>query len=613
VLLYSKNQYDDPSNTESAKQGKFTNQRQDNKADSELEPDFRHFTNEDDYQKSSSLVDELVDDAKANSLGEDSGLEDEILDQMNPYIIKPQQNDPTKLRSIRPKNQLIMKSLDNKPSTTKFKSAKETCLKGKLTKGYTSKDVDSSHGNKSNETFANTDDDKHEFEFPTSHLRDTQPSGLQAKTMASMDIDSSLAKTQNKSKLSLKSRAYVSSRVPNFNQSPDLPTEFTNDRYGQEMYKHATVDMSHRMSYGPKPPPYHRHSLPHKPMEFSQSMVNFTPSTNYSIPSSEAKMSIPNPHLSQNMLMQTYSPVPFEKFHSNSHESFHTVDNAYYAQMQHKPISSPNNFMNNTVPLPEMSSFQTGPYYPPEMNMQPYYNVNMASTGCLSNSSDYMQNVQPQMQYFNPNMGSTWPKIPQMPQTEPAKFSTIPDQKYFKNSKKTLNRDKSKFELKIDAIINGADKRTTLMIRNIPNKYNQVMLTSELDMNHQGLYDIIYLPIDPKNQCNCGYAFINVVHPYVILSLYLEFNGKNWRNFNSEKICQLTYGRLQGKEQLLSQLEGSGVMQQSDPSKKPLMLETLAPTKELLDGIVEDLRAAHVLQLESQKQDTAQSGYQNNS
>ena len=68
----------------------------------------------------------------------------------------------------------------------------------------------------------------------------------------------------------------------------------------------------------------------------------------------------------------------------------------------------------------------------------------------------------------------------------------------------------------------------------------------------------------------------------------MQFNGKSWKNFNSEKICELTYGRLQGKTQLLKQLEGSGVMQQSDSAKKPLIFETIQPTKEQLEKIKKD-------------------------
>jgi len=101
---------------------------------------------------------------------------------------------------------------------------------------------------------------------------------------------------------------------------------------------------------------------------------------------------------------------------------------------------------------------------------------------------------------------------------------------------KENQEQKERYRLNFERILKGEDKRTSLMIKNIPNKYSQAMLTSELDEKHKGQYDYIYLPIDPKNKCNYGYAFINLVHPFIILSLYKEFNGKSWKNFNSEKI-----------------------------------------------------------------------------
>lgn len=55
------------------------------------------------------------------------------------------------------------------------------------------------------------------------------------------------------------------------------------------------------------------------------------------------------------------------------------------------------------------------------------------------------------------------------------------------------------------------------MIRNIPNKYVQTSLLDEINKNHQGKYDFMYLPIDFQNQANVGYAFINFVHPLFIL------------------------------------------------------------------------------------------------
>ncbi|XVF02130.1 hypothetical protein REPUB_Repub04eG0149400 [Reevesia pubescens] len=58
--------------------------------------------------------------------------------------------------------------------------------------------------------------------------------------------------------------------------------------------------------------------------------------------------------------------------------------------------------------------------------------------------------------------------------------------------------DKKQYELDIDRIIRGEDKRTTLMLKNIPNKYTSKMLLAAIDERHRGTYDFIYLPIDFK-------------------------------------------------------------------------------------------------------------------
>lgn len=70
------------------------------------------------------------------------------------------------------------------------------------------------------------------------------------------------------------------------------------------------------------------------------------------------------------------------------------------------------------------------------------------------------------------------------------------------------------------------------------------MLLERLDESHSGRYDFLYLPIDLKNACNVGYAFINMTDPLYVLPLFEDLNGKNWERFNSEKICELTYGRI---------------------------------------------------------------------
>nr|CAB3460493.1 unnamed protein product [Digitaria exilis] len=82
------------------------------------------------------------------------------------------------------------------------------------------------------------------------------------------------------------------------------------------------------------------------------------------------------------------------------------------------------------------------------------------------------------------------------------------------------SENKKQFELDLDRIAKGEDSRTTLMIKNIPNKYNCKLLLAVIDENHRGTYDFIYLPIDFKNKCNVGYAFINMTDPQHIIPFY---------------------------------------------------------------------------------------------
>ncbi|KAK1377391.1 Terminal ear1 [Heracleum sosnowskyi] len=111
---------------------------------------------------------------------------------------------------------------------------------------------------------------------------------------------------------------------------------------------------------------------------------------------------------------------------------------------------------------------------------------------------------------------------------------------------------------------NCSDPRTTVMIKNIPNKYSQKLLLNMLDnhcIHHNqqidedddeplSSYDFVYLPIDFVNKCNVGYGFVNMTSPEATLRLYNSFHRQNWEVFNSRKICQVTYARLQGVEAL---------------------------------------------------------------
>ncbi|XP_076912700.1 protein MEI2-like 2 [Bidens hawaiensis] len=129
------------------------------------------------------------------------------------------------------------------------------------------------------------------------------------------------------------------------------------------------------------------------------------------------------------------------------------------------------------------------------------------------------------------------------------------------------------FHLDLDKIINGEDNRTTLMIKNIPNKYTSKMLLAAINERHCGTYDFLYLPIDFKNKCNVGYAFINMISPMHIIQFYQDFNGKRWEKFNSEKLASLAYARIQGKAALVTHFQNSSLMNE-DVQCRPLLFQS---------------------------------------
>lgn len=121
------------------------------------------------------------------------------------------------------------------------------------------------------------------------------------------------------------------------------------------------------------------------------------------------------------------------------------------------------------------------------------------------------------------------------------------------------------------------DTRTTLMIKNIPNKYDLASLVDDIDKHFRGKYDFLYLPIDFENTCNLGYAFINFIEPMHILLMYELYEAKRWRKFNSVKACHLSYAKLQGKFKLISHFEKGSLVGKLEVDKRPLVLNITEP------------------------------------
>ncbi|XP_074344016.1 protein MEI2-like 4 isoform X3 [Apium graveolens] len=136
--------------------------------------------------------------------------------------------------------------------------------------------------------------------------------------------------------------------------------------------------------------------------------------------------------------------------------------------------------------------------------------------------------------------------------------------------------DRTQYELDIDRVLRGEETRTTLMIKNIPNKYTSKLLMATIDEQLRGTYDFIYLPIDFKNKCNMGYAFINMIDTRQIIPFYKTFNGKKWEKFNSGKVAFITYARIQGRAALVAHFQNSSLMNE-DKRCRPILFCTEGP------------------------------------
>ena len=126
--------------------------------------------------------------------------------------------------------------------------------------------------------------------------------------------------------------------------------------------------------------------------------------------------------------------------------------------------------------------------------------------------------------------------------------------------------------------------KTTVMIRNIPNKYSQDFLLGLLEAaGLNGSFDFFYLPVDFRNRCGLGYAFVNFVSFSAAVKAYKHFHNHRWDeftgDFNSRKVCQVSYARVQGRDALVQHFK-TAKFPSSDPEFCPLVYSTTPGTEE---------------------------------
>ena len=150
------------------------------------------------------------------------------------------------------------------------------------------------------------------------------------------------------------------------------------------------------------------------------------------------------------------------------------------------------------------------------------------------------------------------------------------------NKNKFDNRNKRILEyqffiINIENILKGIEKRTTIMIRHIPNKYSYKNIIEEINIVCKDKYDFFYLPLDSHNNCNLGYAFINFINSLHIIYFYKTFKSRKWQYYNSYKECDLTFAKFQGKSELTANIEKN--LGNNENKKRPMIFEIKNPPK----------------------------------
>lgn len=114
--------------------------------------------------------------------------------------------------------------------------------------------------------------------------------------------------------------------------------------------------------------------------------------------------------------------------------------------------------------------------------------------------------------------------------------------------------------------------KTTVMMRNLPNKYTQRMLLTEINNSgFLGTFDFLYLPVDLETNANKGYAFLNFVDPSFAWMFRMSNDGRKMNHFNSNKVVSVTPAALQGLEANHAHYANSRV-NRGDPACRPLFL-----------------------------------------
>lgn len=137
---------------------------------------------------------------------------------------------------------------------------------------------------------------------------------------------------------------------------------------------------------------------------------------------------------------------------------------------------------------------------------------------------------------------------------------------------------------------------TTVMLRNIPNRYTQTSLLAEINgSGFAGSYDFFYLPMDVHNRTNVGYAFINFVTSQEARRFFATYTDYVFTRHSSKKIGRVSPAHIQGFEDNVRHFTKCAVTQSHDGQYRPVVFRggRRRDFAEVLDELVRESQAAN--------------------
>ena len=119
----------------------------------------------------------------------------------------------------------------------------------------------------------------------------------------------------------------------------------------------------------------------------------------------------------------------------------------------------------------------------------------------------------------------------------------------FEKRRNSFRSKKKSFSISLEKIENGEDKRTSVMIKNLPSSITKEDFKTIL--GDVGNINYVYLPFDKKNNKYLGFAFVNVVNSKTLIQIYNKLYGKKLDNYQMKKNIEICYSKVQGKNELI--------------------------------------------------------------